>query len=64
MARPKSVKIYIRTVRNTTEFMWANVTKDGTVLMGFPWETTQSVELVMDEDGNFGRSDMVTKEVF
>ena len=35
MARPKSANIYIRSADSNTEFMWANVTEDGTVLLGF-----------------------------
>jgi hypothetical protein len=64
MTRPKSAKIYIRSADRITEFMWANVTNDGTVLLGFPWESTQSVELVMNDVGNLSPSDIVTKDVF
>ncbi len=64
MARPKSAKIYIRSANSITEFMWANVTEDGTVLLGFPWKRTQSVELVMEDIGNLSPSDIVTKDGF
>lgn len=64
MARPKSAKIFIRALDGLTEFMWANVIADGTVLLGFPWDGKQLVELVMDDVTDLGPADIVTREVF
>lgn len=49
MARPKSAKIYIKRGEKLYNFMWANVGPDGSVMLGFPFEGKEAVELVLDE---------------
>ena len=63
MARPKSSKIFIQTQEGLTEFMWANMTADGTIILGFPWEGKQLVELVMNNEEHLHPKDIVIKEV-
>jgi len=42
--------------------MWAIVGNDGSVMMGFPWETNEDLALVMDEDlGDLKREDVVSQ---
>ncbi len=42
--------------------MWAIVGSDGSVMMGFPWESNEAIALVMDEElGNLKKEDLVTE---
>ena len=62
MARPKSAKVFLKNGADTKAFMWAIVGSDGTVMMGFPWESKEAIALVMDEElGNLTKEDLVTE---
>ena len=62
MAKPKSSKIFVKNSDNVLAFMWAIMGSDGSVMMGFPWESKEAIALVMDEElGNLNRKDLVTE---
>lgn len=46
--KKKKKKVLVRYAGILKLFMWARVTADGSVLMGFPWDTEESVEEVTD----------------
>jgi len=62
MAKSKSSKIFIKTGDSIKVLMWAIISSDGSVMMGFPWESEEDLALVMDEElGNLKREDVVTE---
>ena len=50
MARPKSAKILIRKGQDIHDFMWANVMRDGSVILGVSYEGKESLEVLFDKD--------------
>jgi hypothetical protein len=63
MSRPKSSKIFIKDGNNTNALMWATVGTDDSVMMGFPWSSTESVELVMDKElGSLRKEEIFSTE--
>ena len=63
MAKQKSSKIFVKNNDHIQVLMWAIVGPDGSVMMGFPWESKQVLELVMDKElGHIGKDDLVTEE--
>lgn len=62
MPKQKSSKVFLRNGDNEKVFMWAIVGSDGSVMMGFPWETNEDLALVMDEElGDLKREDVVSQ---
>jgi hypothetical protein len=62
MPKQKSSKIFIKSSDGAKVFMWAIVGSDGSVMMGFPWETKEDLALIIDEDlGNLKREDVVSE---
>ena len=62
MAKQKSSKVFIKNGDSEKVFMWAIVGSDGSVMMGFPWETSEDLALVMDEDlGDLTREDVISQ---
>ena len=62
MAKPKSSKVFIKNGSDVKALMWAIVGSDGSVMMGFPWESKEAIALVMDEElGNLRQEDLVTE---
>lgn len=62
MPKQKSTKVFLKNGDSEKVFMWAIVGSDGSVMMGFPWETNEDLALVMDEDlGDLKREDVVTQ---
>ena len=62
MAKPKSSKVFIKKGDAVKAFMWAIVGSDGSVMMGFPWESEEAIALVMDKElGNLRKEDLVTE---
>lgn len=63
MPRPKSSKIFIKNGADVRPLLWATVGPDGSVMMGFPWSSTESIELVMDKElGNLKKEEIFCTE--
>lgn len=63
MSRAKSSKIFIKNGADVHAFMWATMGNDGSVMMGFPWSSKESVELVMDKElGNLSKQNIFSTE--
>lgn len=63
MPRAKSSKIFVKSGPDVRALMWATVGNDGSVMMGFPWGSTESVELVMDREvGNLSKAEIFSTE--
>ena len=61
MSRPKSSKIFVKNDKEIKALMWATVAPDDSVMMGFPWGSTESVEMVMDKElGNLKKEEIFT----
>jgi hypothetical protein len=61
MPKQKSSKIFLKNGDVEKVFMWTIVGSDGSVMMGFPWETNEDLSLVMDEElGDLKREDVVS----
>lgn len=64
MVRLKSAKIYIKRDKELYGFMWAKVGTDGSVMLGFPFEGKEEVEVVLDEAlGEMRPPALVTKKI-
>lgn len=50
MPRRRSSKILIKRRGRLFAFMWADMTTDGSVMMGFSFDGSQAVELVLDKE--------------
>ncbi|WP_126453452.1 hypothetical protein [Sulfuriflexus mobilis] len=62
MPKQKSSKIFLKNGDSQKVFMWTIVGSDGSVMMGFPWETNEDLALVMDEElGDLKREDVVSQ---
>lgn len=62
MAKSRSSKIFVKNGDDIRVLMWAVVGSDGSVMMGFPWESNETVALVMDENfASIKMEDLVTK---
>jgi hypothetical protein len=64
MARPNSSKILVKRGKKLHSLMWANITRDGTVIIGFPSQGKEHVELVIDGELGELRPPEVVTEVF
>jgi len=64
MARTKHCRIYIRRAQQLLDFMWADVSADGTVVMGFRFPGHSEVELVLDKElGELRPPQVITTQV-
>jgi hypothetical protein len=64
MARAKHCRIYIERPQQLLDFMWADVSADGTVVMGFRFPGTSEVELVLDKElGELRSPQVITTRV-
>lgn len=63
MARPKSSKVYIRSGRHLYALMWAKIAGDGSVMLGFPFDGKEDIELILDEElGELRPNAIITRE--
>lgn len=61
MSRPPSSKIFVKNNNEINALMWASVAHDDSVMMGFPWSSTESVEMIMDKElGNLKKEEIFT----
>lgn len=61
MAKQKSSKVFIKNGDSEKVFMWVIVGSDGSVMMGFPWETSEDLALVMDDLGDLTREELISQ---
>lgn len=64
MSRLKSSKILVKSGEKLFSLMWANINRDGTVMIGFPFYGKERVEIVIDEELGELRPPEVNTEVF
>lgn len=50
MARSKSSKIYINHRNGLCDFMWANISKDGSIMLGFTEQGSEKTHAIFDKD--------------
>ena len=64
MTRAKHSRIYVKNTQHLLDFMWADVSADGTVVMGFRFSGHGEVELVLDKElGNLRPPQVKTTRV-
>lgn len=62
MAKKKSLKIFIKNGSVVKALMWTIMGRDGSVMMGFPWETEEVIEEVVDENiGKLEDKDLISE---
>lgn len=49
MARKQHCRIYIKNNQQLLDFMWADISADGTIVMGFRFNGNSEIELVLDK---------------
>jgi hypothetical protein len=64
MTRPKHCRIYVKRGDEFFDFMWADVTADGSVTMGFVFPGSSKVEFVLDRElGELRQPQLITTKV-
>ena len=62
MAKNKSLKIFLKNKNVVKALMWTTIGSDGSVMMGFPWETEEGIEDVVDEHlGKLENKDLISE---
>jgi len=64
MPRTKHCRIYLKSADELLDFMWADLTADGSVTMGFVFTGRSEVEFVLDQElGELRRPQLITTKV-
>ncbi len=65
MTRKRHCRIYVKKEQQLLDFMWADVSADGTVVMGLRFPGYVEVELVLDKElGELKSPQVITTQVF